>query len=164
VRGPRPTARDRPDHPRGRHPELRPSGGPHPLACARRRQGRRASAEAATTCPRGYRQPRFAAGVPCASRGASWFIGWVAIPTRVLIAGAECRALGSLPLDLVPTLRLFKRPTPLAPALQRLRSEVHKAPSVGGVHLPVNASDPPLSSWRRTYNELAAAQAVRQTL
>jgi hypothetical protein len=43
----------------------------------------------------------------------------------VLIAGPESRPPGGLPLDLVATLRLFKRPALLTPTLQRLRSEAH---------------------------------------
>jgi hypothetical protein len=128
----------------GRGP--RPSAGRHPLVCAHRCRDRRASAAAGTACPRDCRRRPCGGVAACASRGASWSIGWVAIPTRVLIA-PERRPLGGLPLDRVATLRPFKRATLLAPTLQRLRSEAHRT-------FPLRSSPPQSERLRPTKVEL----------
>jgi hypothetical protein len=63
------------DHPRTNR-DLRTSASQRPLACAPRRQGRCASAEAETACPRGFRRR------PCAAPASSAAISGACVPPR----------------------------------------------------------------------------------
>jgi hypothetical protein len=101
-----------------------------PPGSFRRHRDRCASPDAATACPRGCRRRRCAAIAVCASSAASWSVRRVAIPTGALIPTPEGRSLGSLSMDRIATLRPFARSTLLAPALRRLRYEVHRATSL----------------------------------